>query len=99
MEKDLLELGFKKEYNWFILRIDEEKEIQVYNGMVRLIPKNADDWDCLEKSLEDYKKKLQVAEKALNGILKWQEDVDGDWDYPETIASNALEKLAKIDGF
>ena len=41
MEKDLLELGFKKEYNWFILRIDEEKEIQVYNGMVRLIPKNA----------------------------------------------------------
>ena len=26
-------------------------------------------------------------------------DVDGDWEYPETIASRALEKLAKIDGF
>lgn len=43
--------------------------------------------------------KLQVAEKALNDILKWQEDVDGEWDYPETIASNAFEKLAKLDGF
>lgn len=61
--------------------------------------KTADDWDCLEKSLEDYKKKLQVAKKALNDILIWQKDVDDKWEYPKTIASNALKKLAKIDDF
>lgn len=58
-----------------------------------------DDWDCLEKSLEDYKKKFEIAKKALNDILKWQEDTSEDWEYPETIAAKALEKLAKIDGF
>lgn len=58
-----------------------------------------DDWDCLEKSLEDYKKKIEIAEKALNDILKWQEDTSENWEYPETIAEKALEKLAKIDGF
>ena len=60
MEKYLLELGFKKEYNWFILRIDEEKEIQVYNGMVRLIPKNADGLDLFEYDLENLKTLLNL---------------------------------------
>lgn len=68
-----------------------------------LIPLEAttDDFEGLENGNELLKKKLQVAEKALNDILKWNDDgdVDGDWDYPETIASIALEKLAKIDGF
>lgn len=66
-----------------------------------LIPLEAttDDFEGLENKNKVLKEKLQVAEKALNDILIWQEDVDGDWDYPETIASNALEKLAKIDGF
>lgn len=58
-----------------------------------------EDFEGFKNGNEFLKQKLQVAEKALNDILKWQEDVDGDWDYPETIASNALEKLAKIDGF
>ena len=61
--------------------------------------KTSYDWDYLEKSLEFYKKKLQVAKKALSDILIWQEDVDDKWEYPETIASNALKKLAKIDDF
>lgn len=60
---------------------------------------STEDVDGLKNNNELLKQKLQVAEKALNGILKWQQDVDGDWDYPETIASNALEKMAKIDGF
>lgn len=51
------------------------------------------DFECLEKSIEEYKHKLQIAEKALNDILVWQEDVDNDWEYPETIASKALEQL------
>ena len=58
-----------------------------------------DDVDAMEANIKQLKLKLSIAEKALNGILNWQEDVDGDWDYPETIASNALEKLSKIDGF
>lgn len=66
-----------------------------------LIPLEAttDDFEGLGNGNKVLKEKLQVAEKALNDILIWQEDVDGYWDYPETIASNALEKLAKIDGF
>lgn len=60
--------------------------------------KTVDYQHSLEKSLEVYKKKLQVAKKALKGII-WQEDVNGVWDYPETIASNALEKMDEIDEF
>lgn len=56
-------------------------------------------YKSVKKNNNVLKKKLKVAEKALNDILKWQEDVEGHWDYPETIASNALEKIAKIDGF
>ena len=61
----------------------------------------SEDFDGLKNGNEILKNKLQVAEKALNDILKWDDDgdVDGDWEYPETIASRALEKLAKIDGF
>ena len=59
----------------------------------------SEDVDNIKANIKQLKLKLSIAEKALNRILNWQEDVDGDWDYPETIASNALEKLAKIDGF
>ena len=59
----------------------------------------SEDIDNIKANIKQLKLKLSIAEKALNRILNWQEDVDGDWDYPETIASNALEKLAKIDGF
>ena len=60
-----------------------------------------EDFDGLKNANELLKKKLQVAEKALNDILKTEDDgdVDGNWECPETIASIALEKLAKIDGF
>ena len=58
-----------------------------------------EDFEGLQNGNEILKRKLQVAEKALNNIINWQEDVDGEWYYPETIASVALEKLAKIDGF
>lgn len=60
-----------------------------------------EDFDGLKNGNELLKKKLQVAEKALNDILKTEDDgdVDGNWEYPETIASIALEKLAIIDGF
>ena len=58
-----------------------------------------EDFEGLENGNKLLKEKLQVAEKALNDILIWQEDTSEDWEYPETIASKALEKLAKIDGF
>lgn len=60
-----------------------------------------EDIKCMQLTIDLLKKKLQVAEKALNDILKTEDDgdVDGDWEYPETIASRALEKIAIIDGF
>lgn len=59
----------------------------------------AADFEFLKFELHLEKKKLKIAKKALNDILKWQETTDDDWDYPETIASNALKKLAKLDDF
>lgn len=58
-----------------------------------------DEYEGLEKNNQLLRAKLKVAEKALNEIIIWQENIDEDWDYPETIASRAVELLAKIDGF
>ena len=45
----------------------------------------SEDFDGLKNGNEILKNKLQVAEKALNDILKWDDDgdVDGDWEYPQ----------------
>ena len=50
------------------------------------------------EDLDMLKKKLQIAKQALESILTWQNDIGTKWEYPETIANNALDKLAKYDG-
>ena len=92
----------KEEFSAFI---KPKSTVRITDFDVDYDAETFDDWvesedvDNVEANIKQLKLKLSIAEKALNGILNWQEDIDGDWDYPETIASNALEKLAKIDGF
>ena len=101
-EVEKVKVMTKKEFSVFIkpkatVRItdfDVDYDAETFEDWVE-----SEDVDNMEANIKQLKLKLSIAEKALNRILNWQEDVDGDWDYPETIASNALEKLAKIDGF
>ena len=53
----------------------------------------------LEIALELSKQKLQVAEKALNDIVRWDDDLEDKWGDPCSRASRCLEKLALLDGF
>lgn len=43
--------------------------------------------------------KLQIAEQALNDILKWDDDLEETWGDPGERANAALEKIMIIDGF
>lgn len=52
-----------------------------------------------KKALELAKSKLQVAEKALNDIVKWDEDIEDEWVDPGERANAALEKIMILDGF
>ena len=56
-----------------------------------------EDFDGLKNGNELLKKKLQVAEKALCDILKTEDDgdVDGNWEYPVTIAINSITKVGE----
>ena len=58
-----------------------------------------DDFEALQTNIELLKKKLQVAEKALNDIVKWDDDLEDEWGDPSERASRCLEKLALLDGF
>ena len=58
-----------------------------------------DDFEALQTNIELLKKKLQVAEKALNDIVKWDDDLEYEWGDPGERASRCLEKLALLDGF
>lgn len=53
----------------------------------------------LKQALELAKLKLQVAEKALNDIVKWDEDLEDEWGDPRERANDALEKIMILDGF
>jgi hypothetical protein len=53
----------------------------------------------LKQALELAKSKLQVAEKALNDIVKWDEDLEDEWGDPCERANSALEKIMILDGF
>jgi hypothetical protein len=53
----------------------------------------------LKQALELAKSKLQVAEKALNDIVKWDDDLEDEWGDTGERASRCLEKLALLDGF
>jgi hypothetical protein len=53
----------------------------------------------LKQALELAKSKLQVAEKALNDIVKWDEDLEDKWGDPGERANSALEKIMILDGF
>ena len=53
----------------------------------------------LKQALDLAKSKLQVAEKALNDIVKWDDDLEDEWGDPVERASRCLEKLALLDGF
>ena len=58
-----------------------------------------DDFEALQTNIELLKKKLQVAEKALNDIVKWDDDLEDEWGDTVERASRCLEKLALLDGF
>ena len=53
----------------------------------------------LKQALELAKSKLQVAEKALNDIVKWDDDLEDEWGDPKERANSALEKIMILDGF
>ena len=53
----------------------------------------------LKTALELAKSKLQVAEKALNDIVKWDDDLEDEWGGPGERANSALEKIMILDGF
>ena len=60
----------------------------------------------MSKEIENYKtalelakSKLQVAEKALNDIVKWDDDLEDEWGDPGERANAALEKIMILDGF
>ena len=53
----------------------------------------------LKTALELAKSKLQVAEKALNDIVRWDDDLDDEWVDPGNRANSALEKMMILDGF
>ena len=53
----------------------------------------------LKQALELAKAKLQVAEKALNDIVKWDDDLEDEWGDPGERANSALEKIMILDGF
>jgi hypothetical protein len=53
----------------------------------------------LKTALELAKSKLQVAEKALNDIVRWDDDLEDEWGDPGNRANSALEKMMILDGF
>ena len=53
----------------------------------------------LKTALELAKSKLQVAEKALNDIVRWDNDLEDEWGDPGNRANSALEKMMILDGF
>ena len=53
----------------------------------------------LKTALELAKSKLKVAEKALNDIVRWDDDLDDEWGDPGNRANSALEKMMILDGF
>ena len=60
----------------------------------------------MSKEIENYKtalelakSKLQVAEKALNDIVRWDDDLEDEWGDPGERANAALEKMMILDGF
>jgi hypothetical protein len=53
----------------------------------------------LKTALELAKSKLQVAEKALNDIVRWDDDLEDEWGDPGERANSALEKIMILDGF
>jgi len=52
-----------------------------------------------QEQIEILKQKLRVAEKALNDIMKWDDDLEDEWGDPGERANAALEKIMIIDGF
>ena len=53
----------------------------------------------LKQELKLAKSKLQVAEKALKDIVKWDDDLEYEWGDPHERANSALEKIMILDGF
>ena len=53
----------------------------------------------LKAALELAKSKLQVADKALNDIVRWDDDLEDKWGDPGNRANSALEKMMILDGF
>ncbi len=53
----------------------------------------------LRQALELAKQKLQIANKALDDIMKWDDDLEDEWGDPGNRANSALEKIMILDGF
>ena len=52
-----------------------------------------------QEQIEILKQKLRVAEKALNDIMKWDDDLEDEWGDPGERANAALEKIMIINLF
>lgn len=51
-------------------------------------------FDALESRVKLLEKKLNIAEKALSDIAKWNDDLDEEWDDTGNRASTALKTMA-----
>jgi hypothetical protein len=56
-------------------------------------------YEALRTNIEFMRKKLEIAEMALNDIARWDEDLEDEWGDPGVRALHCLEKLALLDGF
>ena len=68
-------------------------------GLITNKIKMSKEVENLKQALELSKSKLQVAEKALNDIVKWDDDLEDEWGDPRERANSALEKIMILDGF
>jgi len=58
-----------------------------------------EDFECLQKNIGQLESKLKIAEKALNEIVKFDEDLEDEYGDPGELANSALEKIMIVDGF
>jgi len=59
----------------------------------------SDDFDGMQKNIEQLKQKLQIAEKALNQVVNFNEELQDEFGDPGELANSALEKIMVVDGF
>ena len=51
------------------------------------------------KNIEELENKLRVTKKALEDIVKWNDELENEWGEPDNRANAALQKIMVMDGF